>query len=97
MASPISGKIRNFYVSQNGAGTLSSGTGNMVYTVYVNGSATSLQVTIDVTNVQSLSDSNITHAASVKAGDLISVAAVQPVNVTNSVDNVVVSVEFVSF
>ena len=89
ISSPTSGKIRNFYVAQNGAGSLTSGNANMIYTVYINGSATSLQVTIDVATVAVVSDTNYAHEAAVKAGDLISISATQPGSINNSVDNIV--------
>ena len=75
------------YVMQN---TPSTATGNIVYTVSVNGVSSSLAVTI-AGNVSA--GNNTANTVSVNAGDQLSLVVTKAVAVSPTVSQIVVSVE----
>jgi len=91
---PTSGTIRNLCVVHNVAGTTSSGTANLTYTVLVNGTASSVSVDVDVTSTNVVSDTS--NRVVVATGDLISIEVVIPANVNNAPDRISATFEIVS-
>ena len=84
---PRSGIVRNMYVRHN----VGNGNGNdIVYTLHVNGVASSLTVTLASTGTQG---SNLTDSVAISAGDEIDVVVTKALAITTSPENIMVSLE----
>ena len=87
LRAPRAGTLRNLYVEHNGLG----GGGNLiVYTVYVNGAATLLAVSIAA---NAATASNLVDTVAVAAGALVEIIVSKAANLGGSPSNIVTSVE----
>jgi hypothetical protein len=73
MPMPRAGTLRNLFVRHNSGG--GGGAGSITYTVFKNGAATALTVTLLATIPGTGSDTNPLDNIAVVAGDLISIVA----------------------
>lgn len=84
---PLAGTLRNFRVRHN----ITAGNGNnIVYTVMINGVASSIVATVPSTSAQG---SDITNTAAVVAGDRIDIRVTKATGVATSPEDVVVSLD----
>lgn len=84
---PLAGNMRNLFVT---IGTAGSGTGNMAYTIFKNGSATALTATVLMT---STTGNDTTHNFSFSQGDTLACTLQGSGTVSTGHANVLVSVE----
>ncbi|MFA5387360.1 MAG: hypothetical protein WC322_03100 [Candidatus Paceibacterota bacterium] len=81
------GTLKNLRVQHNLTGTGSA----IIYTVHVNGVATTLTVSV---NAGSVSGADTTHTVSVSADDRVELVVTKPGSITLSPTNVIATVEF---